>query len=416
MAACMGALIFSSVALGQEVAFEIIHVFDKSTRYNGGTSPEKLSLGPDGALYGTTGTEGPSGGGTVFRMTLGGAISTLHSFNGREGMNPDSCLLLGADGAFYGTTGLTRQWGASRSTVFRITPQGQFSEVYVYPWNDEVPATVVVKGIDGQAYEVNYLSWNGFGRDVSFQLIGDRRFAETLPTVSIANRERSNDSPVNSLFNEMPTEPVSMTSDPPVDFSARAKQPLCGERIADLYGRVWERGGSPTGLGALALGPIGRGPENGLVAWFFPPGQPPQKNPDYVKVFDMHGQYVPSAKGGVYVLAGKEIVEINREGRAPAVASIAALFEGGAGSGERVDGLLSGADGYMYGQVVKTRSGAVQMFRFRPGEALQVLKMPTTSSPLVHFMDLTEITDGSFIGPADGVNGPGTVIVRLVVH
>jgi hypothetical protein len=79
-------------------------------------------------------------------------------------------------------------------------------------------------------------------------------------------------------------------------------------------------------------------------------------------------------------------------------------------------GLLPHADGYSYRQVVRTRSAAVQMFRFRPGEALQVLKMPTTPSPSVHFMNPTEITDGSFTGPADGVNGPNTVIVRLVVH
>jgi uncharacterized repeat protein (TIGR03803 family) len=411
VAAWFGVLAFLSCAVGQEAAFEVIHVFDKSTRSTEGAGPGKLSLGPDGALYGTTGEGGPSGGGTVFRMTLGGAISTLHIFGGRDGMNPDGCLLLGSDGAFYGTTSLTRMWGVSRSTVFRITPQGQFSEVYVYPWNDENPATVVVKGSDGQAYEVS------LGRNVSFQLIGDRRFAETLPTVSIANRERDGDPlPIKSLFDELPSESVSMTDAPPVAFSGSPKRPLCGARVADLYGRVWESGGSPTGLGALAFGPIGRGPENGLVAWFFPPAQPPQKNPDFQKVFNMHGQYVASAEGGVYVLSGNEIVQINREGRAPAVASIAALLDGGDGRDRQVDGLLAATDGYLYGQVVTRRIGAVQMFRFRPHETLEVLKMPPTGGPLVHFMDLTELVDGSFIGPADGANGPGSVIVRLMVR
>ena len=413
VAALTGALVHWSGASGQEVTFETIHEFEKSAQSLEGSGSEKLSLGPDGALYGTTGMGGPSGGGTVFRMTLGGMISTLHSFNGREGMNPDACLLLGADGAFYGTTGLTRQWGASRSTVFRITPQGRFSELYVFPWNDEVPAVIVVKGMDGQAYEVS--ESREFLDDLSFQLIGDRRFAETLPTVSVANRARATDSPVVSLFKEMPVESISMRSDPPVVFAGRSKQPLCGSRIADLYGRVWEGGGRPTALGALAFAPMVGGPENGLVAWFFPVGQPPQKNPDFPKVLDMHGRYTPSPQGGVYVLAGKEIVEINREGRAPAIASIAALLKDG-GGGERVEGLLSGADGYSYGQVVRTRIAAVQMFRFRPGEALQILKMPTTSSPIVHLMNLTELSDGSFIGPADGVNGPNTVLVRVVVH
>ncbi len=328
-AAWLGVLAFSSGAVGQEVAFEVIHVFEKSARSTEGAGPGKLSLGPDGALYGTAGEGGPSGAGTVFRMTLGGAIGTLHAFSGRDGMNPDSCLLLGADGAFYGTTSLTRVWGVSRSTVFRITPQGQFSEVYVYPWNDEIPATVVIKGSDGQAYEVS------FGQNISFQLIGDKRFAEALPTVSVVNRERSGEPlPIKALFSELPSEPVSMTDPPPVTFSGRAKRPLCGVRVADLYGRVWGSGGGPLGVGAMALGPIGKGPENGLIAWFFPPGQPPQKNPDFAKVFNIHGQYVPSVDGGVYVLAGDEIVQINREGHAPAVASIAALLDGGTGRGQ----------------------------------------------------------------------------------
>ena len=170
--------------------------------------------------------------------------------------------------------------------MFRITPQGQFSEVYVYPWNDEIPATVVIKGSDGQAYEVS------FGQNISFQLIGDKRFAEALPTVSVVNRERSGEPlPIKALFSELPSEPVSMTDPPPVTFSGRAKRPLCGVRVADLYGRVWGSGGGPLGVGAMALGPIGKGPENGLIAWFFPPGQPPQKNPDFAKVFNIHGTY-----------------------------------------------------------------------------------------------------------------------------
>jgi uncharacterized repeat protein (TIGR03803 family) len=47
-----------------------------------------LVEGSDGNLYGTTAYGGPTGGGTVFRVTTNGVLATLVSFNGTNGSHP----------------------------------------------------------------------------------------------------------------------------------------------------------------------------------------------------------------------------------------------------------------------------------------------------------------------------------------
>jgi uncharacterized repeat protein (TIGR03803 family) len=62
------------------------------------------------------------GGGTVFKMTPGGVLTTLVSFNGANGNSPQAPLIQGSDGNFYGTTTYGGPGGAG--TVFQVTPAG----------------------------------------------------------------------------------------------------------------------------------------------------------------------------------------------------------------------------------------------------------------------------------------------------
>ena len=93
---------------------------------NGSYCVSSLVQGADGNFYGTTAGGGwgwaVMGGGTVFKMTPTGALTTLVSFNGANGNSPQAPLIQANDGNFYGTT---KYGGASgRGTVFQVTPAG----------------------------------------------------------------------------------------------------------------------------------------------------------------------------------------------------------------------------------------------------------------------------------------------------
>ena len=94
---------------------------------NGSYCVSALVQGSDGDFYGTTtdgGTGGTAtgGGGTVFRMTPAGVLTTLVSFNGANGNSPQDPLVQGSDGNFYGTT--TYGGANGRGTVFQVTTNG----------------------------------------------------------------------------------------------------------------------------------------------------------------------------------------------------------------------------------------------------------------------------------------------------
>src|SRR6185369_1334496 len=79
-----------------------------------------LALASDGKFYGTTQVGGANNNGVVFSMTAAGAVVAVHSFVAPgEGGNPNTKVLQGADGALYGTT--PSNGGTSgRGTVYRL--------------------------------------------------------------------------------------------------------------------------------------------------------------------------------------------------------------------------------------------------------------------------------------------------------
>jgi uncharacterized repeat protein (TIGR03803 family) len=113
-----------------------LHAFD----YIDGDEPiAGLIQAADGNFYGTTNYGGSSskcaaGCGTVFRMSVSGSLTTLHSFANTDGSNPQGLLAQAANGNFYGTT---RDGGNSGcnfgcGTIFRITRSGVLTTVYAF--------------------------------------------------------------------------------------------------------------------------------------------------------------------------------------------------------------------------------------------------------------------------------------------
>ena len=72
------------------------------------------------------------GCGTVFVITSGGTLTTLHHFaqSATDGAGPNAGLVLGEDGELYGTTASA---GADDyGTIFKITPTGSLTTIYSF--------------------------------------------------------------------------------------------------------------------------------------------------------------------------------------------------------------------------------------------------------------------------------------------
>jgi len=108
---------------------------------NGANPFAGLVQGGDGTLYGTTQAGGRLNLGTVFKCTTGGALTTLYSFDGTTGSQPETTLAFGTDGALYGTTYSGGTNGSGYGTIFRITTGGAFSSLYSFGATNPYPAT-----------------------------------------------------------------------------------------------------------------------------------------------------------------------------------------------------------------------------------------------------------------------------------
>src|SRR5207302_1442288 len=71
---------------------------------DGGTPLGGPLWGADGKLYGTTAAGGAFGYGSIFTLSPGGTLTTLHSFNFTDGDHPTAALVQGKNGKFYGST------------------------------------------------------------------------------------------------------------------------------------------------------------------------------------------------------------------------------------------------------------------------------------------------------------------------
>jgi uncharacterized repeat protein (TIGR03803 family) len=158
--------VFSMTAGG---VFSVLYAFCSKAQCADGEDPEAgLTLGTNGLFYGTTHGGGASnqcqgGCGTVFEVSPKGALTTLYSFceapKCGDGSGPLSALVEGRDGNFYGTT--ARGGLNNNGTVFRITPEGDFTALYGFCSQTNCadgsdPRSGLVLGTDGAFYGTTY--------------------------------------------------------------------------------------------------------------------------------------------------------------------------------------------------------------------------------------------------------------------
>jgi uncharacterized repeat protein (TIGR03803 family) len=122
-----------------------------------------VTLGANGNLYGTVQLGGAHSAGTVFEVSPSGQFATLYSFcsivdnqqDCLDGATPESKLFLASDGNFYGTTkgGGVHNGG----TVFKISPSGKLTTIYAFCTltkcaDGDFPLAGVIQGTDGNFY------------------------------------------------------------------------------------------------------------------------------------------------------------------------------------------------------------------------------------------------------------------------
>jgi uncharacterized repeat protein (TIGR03803 family) len=156
-----------------------------------GALPAGLVLASNGNFYGTTFSGGsnaypcPGDCGTVLEITPEGKLTTLYSFcslsNCADGAAPEASLIQATDGDLYGTTSGGGTHG--KGTVFKITLAGKLTTLHSFSGADgSLPYSGVVQATDGKIYGATYEGGTK-GDGVIFSLsTGLRRFVKAEPT------------------------------------------------------------------------------------------------------------------------------------------------------------------------------------------------------------------------------------------
>lgn len=164
-----------------------LHTFNGSD----GAIPHGVVQGTDGNFYGSTvdggsSTNCSSGCGTIFKVTTGGTLTSLHSFClvkgcSNDGYYPEDGLIQATDGDFYGTT----SYGGSNKdgTIFKITSGGTLTTVHNFNWTDGAhPSGGVTQATNGEFYGTA-LGGGYYGDGDIFSVSeGLAAFVETNPT------------------------------------------------------------------------------------------------------------------------------------------------------------------------------------------------------------------------------------------
>jgi len=178
-----GGTVFKITLLG---ALTTLYSFCVQASCPDGANPEAaLIQGNDGNLYGTTwigGASGADGGGTIFKITRSGALTTLYSLGSSDGARSTAALVQATDGNFYGTTS-TGPSGAG--TIFEITPSKVFTTLYTFCSQSncadgQTPYAGLMQATDGSLYGTNLGSLASYGIIYSLDL-GLGPFVEALP-------------------------------------------------------------------------------------------------------------------------------------------------------------------------------------------------------------------------------------------
>jgi len=163
-----------------------LHSFD----FTDGIFPAPFVQATDGNFYGATVGGGPNGwsplfpsagDGTLFEITPGGELTTLHNFDNTNGSVPWSGLVQATSGDFYGTTsqggtGPTCGPGGCAGTVFSLST-GLAPFVKLTPASGDAGVAVTILGTDLTG--TTKVTFNG--KAAEFKVVSSTEIAATVP-------------------------------------------------------------------------------------------------------------------------------------------------------------------------------------------------------------------------------------------
>ena len=186
-----GGVVYRITPSGQVTA---LYNFCSQTSCADGNRPMgSLVLGKDGNFYGVTYDGGNetnvnTGGGTIFKISPSGQLTTIYSFCSQatcpDGYGPIGTLVQGSDGDFYGMTAYggansppTSNTANGGGTIFKITPSGQLTTLYSFCSNYNAQTGIctdgsldypsshdgLIEGNDGNLYGTTFYGGNGSG-------------------------------------------------------------------------------------------------------------------------------------------------------------------------------------------------------------------------------------------------------------
>jgi len=118
-----------------------------------GTNCNGLTLGTDGNFYGSCYSD-PTNNGTLIKVTPSGTLTVLHTFTGgtKDGCHPLAPPIQASDGNFYGTTGFCGTGNVG--TVYKFTVAGAYSLLHSFqgPPNDTAEPLGLIQSSDGNLW------------------------------------------------------------------------------------------------------------------------------------------------------------------------------------------------------------------------------------------------------------------------
>ena len=172
------ALAIVAMQPAQAQTYKVLHNF---TGQDGATSFAGLTMDKTGNLYGTTYYGGSADHGVVFKLTRNGdsfLYNTLHSLGNGEGSGPYGRVTIGPDGGLYGTTQLggTGCNGLGCGTVFNLRLPPTACKSALCNWSQSLVHQFQGDGIDGALpISAPIVDQNGnmFGATTGFDCCGN---------------------------------------------------------------------------------------------------------------------------------------------------------------------------------------------------------------------------------------------------